>query len=80
MEIARPLCLRAAPRRSFGHERTVLTLKVIVAGGYNELYEWSIENISEFWENVWHFTDIKYSTCYSQVSSLRSSIPGVTAT
>ena len=47
--------------------RQYLTLEIIVSGGYNELYEWSIENVSEFWENVWHFTDIKYSTCYSQV-------------
>ncbi|KAI0902627.1 acetoacetate-CoA ligase [Annulohypoxylon nitens] len=34
---------------------------------YSGLYKWSIENISDFWEEVWHFCGIKASRSYSSV-------------
>ncbi|KAI1204390.1 acetoacetate-CoA ligase [Annulohypoxylon truncatum] len=34
---------------------------------YPDLYQWSIENISDFWEEVWHFCGIKASKPYSCV-------------
>lgn len=34
---------------------------------YPGLYQWSIENVAEFWEEVWHFCGIKASKPYSQV-------------
>ncbi|KAI0834984.1 acetoacetate-CoA ligase [Hypoxylon sp. FL0890] len=34
---------------------------------YPTLYKWSIENISDFWEEVWHFCGIKASRPYEYV-------------
>ena len=34
---------------------------------YSSLYKWSIENIEEFWSEVWDFSDIKHSRNYSKV-------------
>ncbi|ORY69618.1 uncharacterized protein BCR38DRAFT_419592 [Pseudomassariella vexata] len=34
---------------------------------YPGLYKWSVENIAEFWEEMWHFCDIKASRQYDQV-------------
>ncbi|KAI1451899.1 acetoacetate-CoA ligase [Annulohypoxylon moriforme] len=34
---------------------------------YPDLYKWSIENISNFWEEVWQFCGIKASKPYSHV-------------
>ncbi|KAI1653234.1 acetoacetate-CoA ligase [Daldinia decipiens] len=34
---------------------------------YPTLHKWSVENISEFWEEVWHFCGIKASRPYSCV-------------
>jgi acetoacetyl-CoA synthetase len=35
---------------------------------YWDLYEWSINNIPEFWEQFWVYSDIKCSVPYEQVS------------
>ena len=35
---------------------------------YDHLRQWSISNINSFWEDVWHFTGIKASEPFSQVS------------
>jgi acetoacetyl-CoA synthetase len=34
---------------------------------YQDLYQWSVENISEFWALVWEFTGIKSSSDYINV-------------
>jgi acetoacetyl-CoA synthetase len=26
---------------------------------YEELYQWSIENIAQFWDETWHFTAVR---------------------
>ena len=44
--------------------------------GYWELYEWSIENISDFWAAVWDFTEIRFSKPYEQVVDDPSQMPG----
>jgi acetoacetyl-CoA synthetase len=40
------------------------------------LYEWSIENIADFWETFWDFADIIASTPYDQVIDDVSKMPG----
>jgi acetoacetyl-CoA synthetase len=34
---------------------------------YDDLHEWSINNIATFWELVWHFTGIRSSVPFRQV-------------
>jgi len=34
---------------------------------YDELYEWSINNIEEFWEEIWNYSEINYSTKYNSI-------------
>ena len=34
---------------------------------YGQLYQWSIENISDFWGSMWEFAEIKASKPYTQV-------------
>lgn len=43
---------------------------------YNELYRWSIEDISGFWESMWEFGEIKASTKYETVIDDRNTMPG----
>ena len=43
---------------------------------YPELYEWSVRNIPEFWETVWHFTDIIHSQSYNSIVDDPSRMPG----
>ena len=45
---------------------------------YPELYEWSVRNIPEFWEQVWHFTDIIHSQSYNSIVDDPSRMPGAT--
>ncbi len=40
--------------------------------GYEELYQWSIENIAEFWAEVWNFTGIVSSKGFDEVYSSSS--------
>ncbi len=46
------------------HVRTKYSLDI---KDYPGLYKWSIENISDFWAEVWDFCGIKASRPYSQV-------------
>lgn len=42
---------------------------------YPGLYKWSVENVADFWREVWHFCGIKASRPYGEVrraSSLTS--------
>ncbi|CAG8493099.1 1411_t:CDS:2 [Diversispora eburnea] len=34
---------------------------------YQQLWKWSVDNISEFWATVWEYTNIIYSVPYEQV-------------
>jgi acetoacetyl-CoA synthetase len=34
---------------------------------YDDLYQWSISSIPEFWESVWRFTDIRHSAPFRAV-------------
>ncbi|MBW2441601.1 MAG: acetoacetate--CoA ligase [Deltaproteobacteria bacterium] len=43
---------------------------------YAPLYEWSIENIADFWETLWDFADIIASKPYDQVIDDESKMPG----
>ena len=43
---------------------------------YASLYEWSVENISDFWENIWEFVDIKASVPYDSVARELDKMPG----
>ena len=45
---------------------------------YPELYEWSVRNIPEFWEQVWHFTDVIHSQSYNSIVDDPSRMPGAT--
>ena len=43
---------------------------------YNPLYQWSIENIPDFWESMWDFAEIKASKSYYQVVDDPNKMPG----
>lgn len=34
---------------------------------YQQLYQWSIQNIEKFWENIWQYSEIIHSKKYKQV-------------
>ncbi len=43
---------------------------------YDELYDWSITHIPEFWEEVWNILDIKSSRKYDKVVDDINKLPG----
>ena len=43
---------------------------------YDPLYQWSIENIPDFWAAMWEFADIKASKSYDQVIDDVTKMPG----
>jgi len=43
---------------------------------YESLYQWSIENIPDFWASMWEFANIKFSTPYDQVVDNVGKMPG----
>lgn len=43
---------------------------------YKYLYEWSIENIPDFWVSLWEFADIKASKQFDQVIDDLNKMPG----
>ncbi|CAB1084609.1 acetoacetyl-CoA synthetase [Alkalispirochaeta odontotermitis] len=44
--------------------------------GYGQLYDWSIENIADFWATMWDFADIIASKPYEQVIDDTAKMPG----
>lgn len=42
---------------------------------YESLWQWSVDNIDDFWESLWQFYDVKSYTPYSRVLGERS-MPG----
>jgi acetoacetyl-CoA synthetase len=43
---------------------------------YDELWQWSVENIADFWETFWEFSGIKFSRDYDQVVDDPGKMPG----
>ena len=43
---------------------------------YAPLYQWSVENIPDFWESMWEIADIKSSRRYDQVVDDLTKMPG----
>jgi len=43
---------------------------------YSHLYQWSIENIPDFWARLWEFADLKASRGYDQVVDDARKMPG----
>src|SRR5688500_20405956 len=43
---------------------------------YSDLYKWSVENIHDFWAQVWDFAEIKASKRYDGVVEDLSLFPG----
>ena len=43
---------------------------------YTDLYRWSVENIPDFWADVWDFVGIKFSKKYDQVLEDLARFPG----
>ena len=43
---------------------------------YGELYQWSIDNIPDFWASMWEFADIKVSKPYDRVVDDLNKLPG----
>ncbi|MBL7206976.1 MAG: acetoacetate--CoA ligase [Desulfobacterales bacterium] len=43
---------------------------------YDSLYQWSIENIPDFWESMWEFGEIKASKPFDQVVDDPGKMPG----
>ena len=44
---------------------------------YNDLYDWSVNNIPQFWENTLDYSDIIYSGTYDRVLDNLKMEPGV---
>ncbi len=43
---------------------------------YNELWQWSVDNIPEFWGDLWEFLDIKCSKSFEKVVDDPYKLPG----
>ncbi len=43
---------------------------------YSELYQWSVDHISDFWAHLWEFLQIKASTPYTKVVDDPKQMPG----
>ena len=43
---------------------------------YSQLYQWSIDNIPEFWASFWEYADIKYSKPFNRVVDDLNKMPG----
>ena len=43
---------------------------------YQQLHQWSVEHPNLFWEQVWHFTDIRASQAWDSVLSDGQQFPG----
>ncbi|CAA9446275.1 MAG: Acetoacetyl-CoA synthetase [uncultured Rubrobacteraceae bacterium] len=43
--------------------------------GYNELWEWSVEELEEFWASIWEYFEVESSSSYEEVLKERK-MPG----
>lgn len=51
-------------------------LHSVTLGSYDDLHQWSVDNIPEFWAAVWDFTEVKASVGYDSVVDDLSRFPG----
>ncbi|MGB3635682.1 MAG: AMP-binding protein, partial [Rubrobacteraceae bacterium] len=49
--------------------------KGVSFGGYEELWEWSVTELEEFWASIWEYFDVQYSKPYTEVLGSRQ-MPG----
>jgi len=56
---------------AFVNEKYGKTIK-----GYDDLYQWSVDAIPDFWAAVWDFTEIRASRGYDQVVEDLAAFPG----
>jgi hypothetical protein len=45
-------------------------------GNYHKLYHWSVENIAQCWEEIWHFVGIRFSVPFREVVDDIHKMPG----
>jgi len=45
---------------------------------YGPLYQWSVDNIPEFWASLWDYADIKHSKTYDTIIGDLNKMPGAT--
>ena len=38
-----------------------------ILGSYDELWQWSVDHYDTFWEEFFHFSNVKYSVPYDEV-------------
>ena len=43
---------------------------------YDELFNWSVNHIPDFWKEIWHYTEIKHSLPFSEVVDDDKKMPG----
>ena len=55
--------------KTFAFRKHVETKFNVTFKDYEQLRQWSITNVSKFWEEVWHFTGIKASNAFTKVIS-----------
>ncbi|MEM3627430.1 MAG: acetoacetate--CoA ligase [Candidatus Bathyarchaeia archaeon] len=60
----------------FVNERYRLNIDPYASASYFQLYNWSIQNIPDFWGAVWDFVGIKASRTYEEVVDDLSKFPG----
>ena len=65
---------RTANITRFMHE--INTRHDVSLGSYPELYQWSIENIPNFWAAVWDFAEVKSLKLFDQVVEDLTKFPG----
>ncbi|MBE7535782.1 MAG: acetoacetate--CoA ligase [Anaerolineales bacterium] len=55
---------------------TVNARRKLNLASYSDLYQWSVEDIADFWADVWNFVEIKSSKHYDSVVTDLSVFPG----
>ncbi len=48
----------------------------LALSSYDELYQWSIDNIPEFWKAMWEFGDIVHSKAFNEIVNDLDKMPG----
>lgn len=43
---------------------------------YDDLYQWSVDNIAEFWKQMWEFGSIRASVPYEEIIDDVARMPG----
>ena len=55
--------------KTFAFKNHVETKFNVTFKDYEHLRQWSVTNVNQFWEEVWHFTGIKASNAFTKVKS-----------